>query len=555
MNEQNGVGMHCFFSRHNKKIRFHVMGKSITYTTVKSSIQPDTLAKLCEGLNHFLVYYYETDRSTYEKIVFHIYRTFFDIQADRREKMTADGYAANQIPLLIKYCQLDEMLCDWICKYVKDNSVENIDSTDATTDITLNNEHTNVLACMATAVKFSYLHASLLRDNLKFEETMVEFVDPLISNIVAAAEKYFNFNASEEVESDEDFDNQEEMHSYLDNFIIQLVTKTWNGAADASFKRKFEETGKDTFYYARKHKISILTAFKKYLPPAVNDEVAMKYADNKENAKKVYYTKEKDYRDFKFVSKNLAAYIQKTIRNIITTQDTKVDILDVNIPDFIIDGTDERSVCKDVAFFEDKYRHLFDLRKTTAVSLFKQIVDELNKYTINMSFIKKFKIGKNHIFNQVILHKCLLSLTGESRVYSETFGMYNKFLLLLFYLGVKSRPDLNFLHKCIDIMMLDPSLGTLETEMDVEQYLLDHDVKGISARAFGSVLRLYTDGNVTLVLSKDDFLDLLAFMSSPARVRNLLFPDIYTSEEDKVEHYETPQFVDDIRINILKGLV
>lgn len=104
-------------------------------------------------------------------------------------------------------------------------------------------------------------------------------------------------------------------------------------------------------------------------------------------------------------------------------------------------------------------------------------------------------------------------------------------------------------------MMLDPSLGTLETEMDVEQYLLDHDVKGISARAFGSVLRLYTDGNVTLVLSKDDFLDLLAFMSSPARVRNLLFPDIYTSEEDKVEHYETPQFVDDIRINILKGLV
>lgn len=549
------TGMHCFFSRHNKKIRFHIMGKSITYTTVKSSIQPDTLAKLCEGLNHFLVYYYDTDKAVYEDIVFHIYKTFFDIQADRREKMTAEGYAANQIPLLIKYCQLDEQMCDWICKYVRDNSVENIDATDATTDITLNNEHTNVLACIATAVKFSYLHASLLRDNLKFEETMVEFVDPLISNIVSSAEKYFDFNATNEVDNDEDFDNQEEMHSYLDNFIIQLVTKTWNGAADPLFKRKFEETGKDTFYYARKHKISILTAFKKYLPPAVNDEVAMKYADSKETAKKVYYTKEKDYKDFKFVSKNLAAYIQKTIRNIITTQDTRVDILDVNIPDFIIDGTDERSVRKDVAFFEDKYRHLFDLRKTTAVSMFKQIIDELNKYDLDMSFIKKFKIGKNHIFNQVILHKCLLSLTGESRVYSETFGLYNKFLLLLFYLGVKFRPDLEFLHKTIDIMLLEPSLGTLETEQDVEEYLAAHNVKDIGARAFNSVLRLYTDGERTIVLSKDDFLDIMDFMSSPARVRNLLFPNTYTDEEDKIEVYTPSKLVDDIRYKFLKGLM
>lgn len=548
-------GMHCFFSRHNKKIRFHVVGKSITYTTVKSSIQPDTLAKLCEGLNHFLVYYYDTDRETYEEIVFHIYKTFFDIQADRRDKMTAEGYALNQIPLIIKYCQLDEKLCDWICRYVKDNSVDNINATDATTDITLNNEHTNVLACIATAIKFSYLHASLLRDNLKFEETMVEFVDPLISNIVTSAEKYFDFNATEEVDEDEEFDNQEEMHSYLDNFIIQLVTKTWNGAADASFKRKFEETGKDTFYYARKHKISILTAFKKYLPPAVDDETAMKYADSKENAKKVYYTKEKDYKDFKFVAKNLAAYIQKTIRNIITTQDTKVDILDVNIPDFIIDGTDERSVRKDVAFFEDKYRHLFDLRKTTAVGMFKQIVDELNKYDLDMSFIKKFKIGKHHIFNQVILHKCLLSLTGESRVYSETFGLYNKFLLLLFYLGVKGRQDLAFMHKTIDLMLLEPSLGTLENEAEVEKYLKAHDVKEISSRAFCSVLKLYTDGNKTIVLGKDDFLDILTFVSSPARVRNLLFPSTYTNEEDRVEHYTSEEYVDDIRKDILKGMI
>ena len=425
---------------------FHFNGYSINYTVVKSSIQHDTLAKLCSGLNHFLAYYYNTDREEYQRLALHIYKLYADICRDKATLLRPETYSKNLIPLIVKYCQLDEYLVDRICQYVKDNSIENINNADATTDITLQNEHTNVLACIATAIKFSYLHASLLRGIMKFEETMLEFVDPLMSNVISSAKKYFEFAEDPEDVSTYEYNELEEMHSYIDNFIIQLVTKTWNGAADPSFKRKFEETGKDTFYYARKHKISIITAFKKYLPPAVDEETAMKYADSKETAKMVYYTMEKDYRDFKFVSKNLAAYIQKTIRNIITTQDTKVDILDVNIPEFIIDGTDERSVRKDVAFYEDKFRHLFELRKSTAINLFRDIINELSKYDLDMQFIKKFKVGKNHIFNQVVLHKCLLSLTGESRVYSETFGLYNKFLLLLFYLGIKSRPDLSLIH-------------------------------------------------------------------------------------------------------------
>lgn len=538
--------LHCFFSRQGKKIMFHINGRSLNYIVIKTSVQADTLAKLVEGLNHFLAYYYHTDREEYEKISLHIYKTYGDICVDKMYNLNSANYAEKHIPMLVKYCQLDPYLIDKICRYVKDNSINNIDSTDATTDITLNNEHTSVLACIATAIKFSYLHASLLRDVLKFEQTMVEFTDPLITNIIEIAQNYFNFSIEEENSEDEDYieyNKLEEMHSYIDNFIIQLVTKTWNAAADASFKRKFEETGRDTFYYARKHKISIITAFKKYMPPAVDIETAMKYADNLEAAKMVYYTVGKDYRDFKFVAKNLAAYIQTTVKNIITKQDTKVDILDVNIPDFIIDGSDEKSVRKDVAFYEDKYKHLFELRKITAVGLFRQIINELNKYDIDLSFLKKFKVSKTHIFNQVVLHKCLLSLTGESRVYSETFGLYNKFLLLLFYLGVKRNPDLAFFHDKVDLMMLEPTAMQTQTEEQIAEYLAQHDIKGISPRAFNSVLKLYSDETRQIVLSKNDFLDMFYFMTSPARVRNLLFPDTYTDEDDIVEKYQSPDFI------------
>lgn len=544
---------HCFFSRHLKKIMFHIHGRALNYIIIRSSIQHDTLAKLVEGLNHFLTYYYYTDRSEYEKLSLHIFKTYSDICIEKKYNSDPLTYQTKQIEMIVKYCQLDEYLIDRICKYVKDNSIDNINSTDATTDITLNNEHTSVLACIATAIKFSYLHASLLRgSDMKFEETMLEFIDPLMSNVIEAAKKYWNFNPDE---TDEDYNESEEMHSYLDNFIIQLVTKTWNAAADASFKRKFEETGKDTFYYARKHKISIITAFKKYMPPAINEEVAMKYADNRETAKTVYFTIGKDYRDFKFVAKNLAAYIQTTIKNIITRQDTKVDILDVNIPDFIIDGTDEKSVRKDVAFYEDKFKHLFELRKNTAVSLFRQIIDELGKYDLDMSFIKRFKVAKNHIFNQFILHKCLLSLTGESRVYSETFGLYNKFILLLFYLGVKHREDLAFIHRTIDIMMLEPTAMLTQTEDQIQEYLTLHDIKDISPRAFNSVLKLYSDDRTQIVLSKDDFLDIFVFMQSPARIRNLLFPNTYTDEEDKDEKHDINPLVHDIKNYILKDVM
>ena len=135
---------HCFFSRHLKKIMFHIHGRALNYIIIRSSIQHDTLAKLVEGLNHFLTYYYYTDRSEYEKLSLHIFKTYSDICIEKKYNSDPLTYQTKQIEMIVKYCQLDEYLIDRICKYVKDNSIDNINSTDATTDITLNNEHTSI---------------------------------------------------------------------------------------------------------------------------------------------------------------------------------------------------------------------------------------------------------------------------------------------------------------------------------------------------------------------------------------------------------------------------
>lgn len=551
--------MHCFFYKAQKKIKFEYNKRVMNFTTIKSPIQPDTLAKMCNGLNHFLMFYYDTDIEEYNNISKHIFKTYADICADKLYKLKPETYAQMQMPLISKYCQLDSYLIDRICYYVKNNNVENIVSSDATTNITLNNEHANILACIATAVKFSYIYASLLRGVLKFEEVMVEFIDDLMANVIDGARKYFVISNPDLQNGNSDAANEYidtiDMHSYLDNFVILLVSKIWNTAADPNFQRKFEETGQDTFYYARKHKISMLTSFKKYLPPAIDDEHAMKYANGKEESKRVYYTLDKDYKDFQFVSKNLAAYIQTVIRNIINKQETKVDILDVNIPEFVIDGTSERTIKKDAAFYEDRFRHLFDARKDTAINLFKQIITELKKYDLDLSFIKNFKISKTHLFNQLVIHKCLLCLSGESRVYSETFGLYNKFLLLLFYLGIKSRPDLDYLHDVVDIMVMNPSNLVSTTDEQIEEFLAENNASDIHPRAFNAVLKLYSNATSQKMLTKEEFLNVFLFLESPSKVRHLLFPNTYTDEEDKEDKHDIPRRILDIHASVMKGMM
>lgn len=515
-----------FFYKQQKMIMFSYKGASCKFAQIRSSAQPDTLAKLCAGINHFLRWMLDERPDEYEDMCMYILQYQTNI-FNERVNLTNEEYTVQRIPLLQKYCQLDSYFTDHICDYVKHNNIENIDENSASTKITLNNVHINILSAVATCIKFCYIYSSMIRGNMKFDDALRYYIDDLIYNVTVSAMKYWEFG--------EDM-TEEDVHNYMDTFIYDLTAKIWNREADTSFKRKFEEVGQDNFYYGLKHKVSVCAAFKKYVPPIVDDETARKYMPEGGNPRSLYYTIGKDYKDFKLVNKNLAKYVQATIRNIITTQDTKIDMVDINIPEFIIDSTEERSTRKDVTFYEDKLRHLFELRKVTIIDLFTHFIDALDEYPIMMNFINEFQINKSHTFNQMILNKCLLSLEGECRVYSELLGIYSKFILLLFYLRVMDNPDLDFMHDKIQIMRMTPSSVSMMTEEQCEEYLSKYKIGDVTPKAFSALIKIYKNDQMQMLVTADDMLDFLSFLDSPARIRNLLFPKIYTDEDDVVEH-------------------
>lgn len=518
--------MSGFFSRHQKLIKFMYKGVSCTFAQIRSSAQPDTLAKLAEGINHFLSWIYDERPDQYEPMCLHILEFQTEIY-NQRVNMTNEEYVTQRIPLLQKYCQLDSYFTDMICDYVAHNSINNIDESSASTKITLKNVHINIMSAVATAIKFCYVYSSMIRGNMKFDDALRHYIDALIYNVINSALKYFEFDEES---------TEEEIHEYVDNFIYNLVSKIWDREADSSFKRKFEELGQDNFFYGLKHKISVCAALKKYVPPVLEDDsVVARYMPNGGDPRKLYFTIGKNYKDFQLANRRLAKYIQVTIREIITNQDTKVNIFDINIPEFIVDSTEDRSAKRDVTFYEDKLRHLFESRKITVIQLFNRFVNALDEYPFQMGFIKEFQIHKSHTFNQMILNKCLLSLEGECRVYAELLGVYRKFILLLFYLRVLGRKDLEFMHEKIEIMKMTPSSVSIMNEDQCAEYLKQYPMIDVSPKAFSTLMKMYKNDTNQILVTADDMLDFVSFLNSPARVRNLLFPDIYSDIDEPTE--------------------
>lgn len=544
----NEHSMKGFFYKQNKSILFSYKGASCKFAQVRSSAKPDTLAKLCSGINHFLKWMEVERPEKYDDMCLHILQYQTEI-FNKKINMSNEEYLVKRISLLQEYCPLDDVFIDNICDYVKHNNLENINETKANTKITLNNLHVNVLTVIATCIKFCYIYSSMIRGNMKFDDALKYYIDILVSNCTKHSFNYWDFGENM---------TEEDVHNYMDTFIYDLSSKIWNRAADTSFKRKFEEVGQDNFFYGLRHKVLLCSAFKKYVPPVIDEEVAEKYIGNsaniKDEARKIYYTIGKDYKDFILANKNLAKYVQVTIRKIIIRQDTKAGIADINIPEFIIDTVEERSSKRDVTFYEDKLRHLFELRKVTIISLFKRFIDALDKYPFQMKFINEFQISKSHTFNQMILNKCLLSLEGECRVYSDILGVYNKFILLLFYLRVYEREDLDFMHENINIMRMSPSSVSMMTEEEAEEFLSGYRIGDVTPKSFASLIKIYkhkADGAHRTV-PVEDMLDFLAFLDSPARIRNLLFPDIYSAEDVEPEHISADPHVFNIT-NQMKG--
>lgn len=540
--EEHFFKLDYFFDAGEKAVELK-MGKQrgINFIEFRSSVKGDTLAKLAESLNHILVYFAMKDHDKYEDLVFHIYETHCRLLHEKAEKMKCANYTSSQIPLIVKYCQLDDVIIRYICEYVADNVDNDIDESQSDTLIAINNLLANIITCVIAAGKLSYCYAQILKGSMRSDDAIREYADFLINKVITVAVKYDYFDFSEMGTNKDEI--IKEIHAVIDNFIFELTAKIWD-KQDSSFKIKFEEVGQDTSYYSRRHKLSILGAFKKYVPQLVR-EAEGKY-DSVDSNNAIYYTITKDPRDFRFIHHNLTAYIHTTIDNIIRTQDAKIKLISINIPDFIDDGVNEKSGLKDTNYYEDKLRYLYDAKKSTAVKIFDMITKEIGRYDLNITFTSEFKVSKNHLFNQMILHKCLLSLTGESRVYSELFGLYNRVILLLFYLGVLAREDLKDMWRLLDIMKMETVGEPLEDLEEIEEYLKEKNFTLTTPEAFRSLLTFYrSERQQSLPPDKDKLIKFIELINSPARVRNILLPLIYEAEDDFNIPKEHEPIIDD----------
>lgn len=535
----NKKEMPMFFTRKERKIYFQYRNMFLEFSRIKTNIHVPTLTKLVEGLNHFLMYFYKYREEEYNEIVDYLFNKNIRIQNDVRTELTEENFLENQIKLVCKHAILDRELIAKICEYVNYTYVSNTES-ESLTDIKFQDIHIKLLTVATVAIKFSFLYSTaFLGTNNKFDDAMTRFIDPLMYEIGEVASNYFNF-----VNNDGTPTTPEIVRSEIDTFLQDRIEVVWLQKSDSSFRRKFEEIGKDTMYYQVKNKILVYTAFKQYVPPITRDpSVKDKYV-TKDNAGDIpemnlIYTYGKDFDDFKFYSLNLTSYIQNTIGNIIKNQDTRAGRGNVNTPEFLSDATDERSLRKDIALYEDKVKYLFELRKDTSLDVFKLFCNEIkrmmNKYNIdNASFISKFKLNKEHYFNQFILTKILLAITGEHNTYKKVFGAYSKFILLVFYLKVMCEEELSWLRPIINVMMCEP-VGIDDESLETAKEFLDSEgYSTIPPQSFTLICRLYTDinSNYQYKITKETLLDLYDFLSDSYKLRNLLFPDRYPIPTD-----------------------
>ena len=102
---------------------------------------------------------------------------------------------------------------------------------------------------------------------------------------------------------------------------------------------------------------------------------------------------------------------------------------------------------------------------------------------------------------------------------------------------------------------MDPTNLVSTSDEQIEEFLLENNVVDVNPRAFNAVLKLYSNDEHQIMLTKEDFLRLFLFLESPNKVRHLLFPNTYTEEVDRIETLKTPDRIKAIHEELLKGMM
>ena len=536
-----------------RKYQFLRVGRGISFNSngqvgtlfSNSQLKPDTLAKMAEGLNHFLEYFYHTDINKYEHIGRWMFMKILYITQDIKEVLRPDlnNYDFNRDLLINQYILPDSFILEYICEYVANCSKVDVDENEATTEVTLRNVDCAVLHALTVVIKFTYILTTEIRGDKRYEEILSEYIDTILHDIIKTSEKYFDYN--------NDFDLDEE-HNHIVNFMFKLYEREWT-KQNTSFQLKFEEIGRDVVKLSLTSMTKIFTSFRKYVPSLIDVNNPKYLPEDNQKVAPVYWTIDKDWTEFALVNKNIIGYVRNTTNKIIKKQDSKSVIPNVNIPDFMQDvSSDESYVHKEHALYYDKKKFMYERSKKTTLKIFTDAIktlDELDKdNSVNTDLLNSMSIAKTHVLNRYILNKILLALTGDCRIYVDQLGAFSKFLLLLFYERVKRHPELQFLQTIIKCMTMMPTHSCLYSLEDIGESLKKFGIHDVAPQVFAKLLPVYVRNDYSESPDLNDMLDFYVFMSNPSRIRALIYPDRYEEvdinpkyERDRVANeYEAP---------------
>lgn len=520
-----------YFIRRQRKVEFITNGTSLAFTP-NLQLQPDTLAKMSEGLNHMLEYLYYNNPVGYETVGRWLTNKWFIIKQDLKMYIYGNihTYAEERERLIDKHFVPDDTIIEYVCEYVARNSLNNAEDDNNVREVTLTNVDCNILHVMSVLIKMSFLSIiDMCSDDLKFEACVAKHVNYMVYRVISIAKNYFDFS---HVDYDTDY-----VYNRLDSILDELYKIQWNKNI-LSFQRKFEEVGKDATSLSNINTVRLYVALRKYVPALAdlkNPKYITKYTSKELQSK--YWTIMDNYADFSLVNKTLTSYLQVTTKEICNNQNSKATIANVNIPDFLQDASDTSSIQKEHSMYHDKKKFIYERTADDAVALLKDVKKALveldSLHDLNIEMMGRFSIGKEHTLNRFILNKVLLALTGDSRVFIDHLGVLSKVVLYLFYIRLTLHPELSFFHDIARCMTMSSTNSLLHTDEQVQSTLEEYNIVDLSIESVKEMANIYIFDKVNIRLSLEDIVDLYTFTSNPSRVRNLMFPDMYDIIDDE----------------------
>lgn len=510
-----------YFTWSGKVITYIYLGVDYPIARLQTGLRVDTVAKICEGLNHFLYYYYLKNNGEYEEVAANLFDYYIKTKNifQKAREVIDNNSSKVMMKAIERVGKLNHFMIEKAAEYTKAIEVPSINEEKATTTVTLTNHTTLLLAGVSVLMKLCFLYVNNAQIKIKWVDTISLYDEYLVGEL-----------AEEFAKIDPEVPNN--LQDEVLSFLYDRVANLWSSSTEA-YREKFNSIGLDIGSYGSKNKIDIYNALKKYVPQVITYDIGRDVYEcrTKKELRELYWTEGKEFEHFKFVSQNMAAYIQSTLGEINSTQDQNADIIDVNVAEVLIETAGEDNQRREESLYEDKQKHLYNLRKETCVDLFEVFIKEFNEcYPNHYSVIKDINIDESNSFNQYILGVCLLSMTGECFVYRNVLGVYAKVILALFYMRIQDNEMFTQIIDKFEIMKSEKqSKNTHFPEDKIIEYLEKVGREDLLTKVstISEICTTYHNSNGMIELPPNLFIEIMDLFKNPSRVRHLLFPNRY----------------------------